>query len=166
MVGCVHSGKLSVVFYGWSCIINGGLRLLICSTFLCLIIFTFFNFYFFKFYLKTFIFKVVQSRVIEYSSYLICRYGTANVWKMFTDLFDYFPLTALVSMLLRNFGKNNRVLFLLLIGVVIVCWLECHHFQLHVFLGLCNQNSEGFFLVVSVTPFWKKHTWYYYYFAL
>ncbi|GKV25899.1 hypothetical protein SLEP1_g35279 [Rubroshorea leprosula] len=25
------------------------------------------------------------------------RYGNANVWKIFTDLFDYFPLTALVE---------------------------------------------------------------------
>uniref|UniRef100_A0A2P2MMH4 protein-serine/threonine phosphatase n=1 Tax=Rhizophora mucronata TaxID=61149 RepID=A0A2P2MMH4_RHIMU len=25
------------------------------------------------------------------------RYGNANVWKTFTDLFDYFPLTALVE---------------------------------------------------------------------
>ncbi|KAL1128435.1 hypothetical protein V6Z11_A13G247800 [Gossypium hirsutum] len=25
------------------------------------------------------------------------KYGTANVWKTFTDLFDYFPLTALVE---------------------------------------------------------------------
>nr|ACN30926.1 unknown [Zea mays] len=25
------------------------------------------------------------------------RYGSANVWKIFTDLFDYFPLTALVE---------------------------------------------------------------------
>nr|VDD10483.1 unnamed protein product [Brassica rapa] len=25
------------------------------------------------------------------------KYGNANVWKIFTDLFDYFPLTALVS---------------------------------------------------------------------
>ncbi|KAG6530630.1 hypothetical protein ZIOFF_012871 [Zingiber officinale] len=25
-----------------------------------------------------------------------CRYGNANVWKTFTDLFDYLPLTALV----------------------------------------------------------------------
>lgn len=29
---------------------------------------------------------------------LVDRYGNANVWKTFTDLFDYFPLTALVSM--------------------------------------------------------------------
>lgn len=27
------------------------------------------------------------------------RYGNANVWKTFTDLFDYFPLTALVCTL-------------------------------------------------------------------
>ncbi|CAI7063129.1 BEM_collapsed_G0007780.mRNA.1.CDS.1 [Saccharomyces cerevisiae] len=25
------------------------------------------------------------------------KYGSANVWKMFTDLFDYFPITALVD---------------------------------------------------------------------
>ena len=25
------------------------------------------------------------------------KYGNANVWKMFTDLFDYMPLTALVD---------------------------------------------------------------------
>ncbi|XP_019051558.1 PREDICTED: serine/threonine-protein phosphatase PP2A-4 catalytic subunit-like [Nelumbo nucifera] len=28
------------------------------------------------------------------------KYGNANVWKIFTDLFDYFPLTALVSRIL------------------------------------------------------------------
>jgi len=27
------------------------------------------------------------------------KYGNANVWKTFTDLFDYFPLTALVSII-------------------------------------------------------------------
>lgn len=27
----------------------------------------------------------------------IRKYGSANVWKLFTDLFDYFPLTALVD---------------------------------------------------------------------
>ncbi|KAG6492369.1 hypothetical protein ZIOFF_047332 [Zingiber officinale] len=27
----------------------------------------------------------------------ISEYGNANVWKIFTDLFDYFPLTALVE---------------------------------------------------------------------
>jgi len=27
------------------------------------------------------------------------RYGSANVWKIFTDIFDYFPLTALVRSL-------------------------------------------------------------------
>ncbi|RYR23604.1 hypothetical protein Ahy_B03g068808 isoform A [Arachis hypogaea] len=37
----------------------------------------------------------LQNCACEYS-YLICRYGSANVWKTFTDLFDYFPLTALL----------------------------------------------------------------------
>jgi serine/threonine-protein phosphatase 2A catalytic subunit len=25
------------------------------------------------------------------------KYGNANVWKVFTELFDYFPLTAVVE---------------------------------------------------------------------
>jgi len=29
------------------------------------------------------------------------KYGTANVWKYFTDLFDYLPLTALVENVVR-----------------------------------------------------------------
>lgn len=33
------------------------------------------------------------------SSLFFRRYGNANVWKIFTDLFDYFPLTALVSII-------------------------------------------------------------------
>lgn len=36
--------------------------------------------------------------MLNNSSYdFFCRYGNANVWKTFTDLFDFFPLTALVS---------------------------------------------------------------------
>lgn len=41
------------------------------------------------------------------------KYGNANVWKYFTDLFDYLPLTALVdgqvcAGLLHEFMKNGR----------------------------------------------------------
>lgn len=37
----------------------------------------------------------------------VCRYGNASVWKTFTDLFDYFPLTALVSIFVPNlFGLS------------------------------------------------------------
>lgn len=32
------------------------------------------------------------------------KYGSANVWKMYTDLFDYFPLTALVENVVRGGG--------------------------------------------------------------
>jgi hypothetical protein len=55
------------------------------------------------------------------------RYGSANVWKIFTDLFDYFPLTALVCSLsfkpfsflckplehLQEFGKTTPYLNIL-----------------------------------------------------
>ncbi len=36
---------------------------------------------------------------ISYGFYDECvrKYGSANVWKMFTDLFDYLPLTAVVE---------------------------------------------------------------------
>jgi diadenosine tetraphosphatase ApaH/serine/threonine PP2A family protein phosphatase len=29
------------------------------------------------------------------------KYGSANVWKYFTDLFDYFPVTAVVENAVR-----------------------------------------------------------------
>jgi serine/threonine-protein phosphatase 2A catalytic subunit len=34
------------------------------------------------------------------------KYGNSNVWKYFTDLFDYLPLTALVDNQVRNFINN------------------------------------------------------------
>lgn len=34
------------------------------------------------------------------------KYGNANVWKYFTDLFDYLPLTALVDSQVRANGWN------------------------------------------------------------
>ena len=48
---------------------------------------------------------------------LICRYGNANVWKTFTDLFDFFPLTALVSVFslcsfdFKLLRKQSHVMF-------------------------------------------------------
>ena len=37
--------------------------------------------------------------LLRYGFYDEClrKYGNANVWKFFTDLFDYLPLTALVE---------------------------------------------------------------------
>jgi len=37
--------------------------------------------------------------VIRYGFYDEClrKYGNANVWKVFTELFDYLPLTAVVE---------------------------------------------------------------------
>jgi hypothetical protein len=57
-------------------------------------------------------------RWVKYSSsscFWCCRYGNANVWKIFTDLFDYFPLTALVRFLgsyfpfLRHAFRNYTI---------------------------------------------------------
>lgn len=38
------------------------------------------------------------------------KYGNANVWKYFTDLFDYLPLTALVDSQVRARGQNEKLL--------------------------------------------------------
>lgn len=38
------------------------------------------------------------------------KYGNANVWKYFTDLFDYLPLTALVDSQVRARGVCARLL--------------------------------------------------------
>lgn len=35
------------------------------------------------------------------------KYGNANVWKYFTDLFDYLPLTALVDSQVRAHGGGG-----------------------------------------------------------
>lgn len=46
-----------------------------------------------------FIFANTQLADFRYGFYDEClrKYGNANVWKYFTDLFDYLPLTALVE---------------------------------------------------------------------
>ena len=36
------------------------------------------------------------------------KYGNANVWKYFTDLFDYLPLTALVDGQVKCFTEARR----------------------------------------------------------
>lgn len=42
------------------------------------------------------------TQVYDFYDECLRKYGDANVWKIFTDLFDYFPLTALVSILVPN----------------------------------------------------------------
>ncbi|KAK9266382.1 hypothetical protein L1049_027284 [Liquidambar formosana] len=39
--------------------------------------------------------SLMQHRWYRQQPLLLIWYGNANVWKIFTDLFDYFPLTAL-----------------------------------------------------------------------
>ncbi|KAI7752854.1 hypothetical protein M8C21_029056, partial [Ambrosia artemisiifolia] len=47
------------------------------------------------FYSKDHFSSVQSSRCIIIATF--CRYGNASVWKTFTDLFDYYPLNALVE---------------------------------------------------------------------
>jgi diadenosine tetraphosphatase ApaH/serine/threonine PP2A family protein phosphatase len=39
----------------------------------------------------------VYSQVYGFFDECVRKYGSANVWKCFTDLFDYLPLAATVS---------------------------------------------------------------------
>ncbi len=49
------------------------------------------------------------------------KYGNANVWKYFTDLFDYLPMTALVSGKVVYRPKEKRPLSALYVRLVGVC---------------------------------------------
>ncbi|KAK6804164.1 hypothetical protein RDI58_001948 [Solanum bulbocastanum] len=52
------------------------------------------------------------------------KYGNANVWKTFTDLFDYFPLTALPANVEIGFGEGE-------VDVVVELEVESEIFCLH-----------------------------------
>ncbi|KAH1236793.1 Serine/threonine-protein phosphatase PP2A catalytic subunit [Glycine max] len=56
------------------------------------------------------------------------KYGSANVWKIFTDLFDYFPLTALVTL---PDPKQDLDLMTLSSSMCILSLVESEIFCLH-----------------------------------
>jgi serine/threonine-protein phosphatase 2A catalytic subunit len=41
------------------------------------------------------------------------KYGSANVWKLFTDLFDYFPLTV-----------RNAFVYIVCVGMFLLCMFD------------------------------------------
>lgn len=96
----------------------------------------------------------------RYVMWPFCRYGNANVWKTFTDLFDYFPLTALVSIVpyLGWFAcvssETTFSLFVLFIGrvrnILFAWWIIAIHWdpRQHPQLRPCPRSSS-----------WRSNVW-------
>lgn len=51
------------------------------------------------------------------------KYGNANVWKYFTDLFDYLPLTALIESQVCMINTNTPLICIFIISEVLHCVL-------------------------------------------
>jgi diadenosine tetraphosphatase ApaH/serine/threonine PP2A family protein phosphatase len=49
--------------------------------------------------------SLVSCRSYGFYDECLRKYGTANVWKHFTDLFDYLPLTALIENQVRILSR-------------------------------------------------------------
>lgn len=74
------------------------------------------------------------------------KYGNANVWKYFTDLFDYLPLTALVDgqvcmCFYGGWGRNKREDFLLVIPGL----------NLHDVISASPWPSHPLFLIIKIS---------------
>lgn len=53
------------------------------------------------------------------------KYGNANVWKYFTDLFDYLPLTALVDTQVNCFVNDLIMLFISFCFIYFKAQIKC-----------------------------------------
>jgi Calcineurin-like phosphoesterase len=92
------------------------------------------------------------------------KYGNANIWKYFTDLFDYLPLTALVENQvifpnnIRSFVCTVVCLLLSIPWIILDLWIVFKKFHMRVQCVICFGPIlmivvDGvYLLVVQVTP--------------
>nr|GMD64682.1 serine/threonine-protein phosphatase PP2A catalytic subunit-like [Ipomoea batatas] len=82
---------------------------------------------------------VTITQVYGFYDECLRKYGNANVWKIFTDLFDYFPLTALVEseIFCLHGGVCLHLLKPLIISVILIVYKKFHmKGQCVIFYGL------------------------------
>jgi hypothetical protein len=101
------------------------------------------------------------------------KYGSANVWKMFTDLFDYLPLTALIEdqvcllttlsvLMAMNFSSHVRFarsfvftavyLHQLIHWIKSAIWTECKKFLTKVQCVICYGQTRMIAVVGGYHP--------------
>lgn len=95
----------------------------------------------------------MTSQVYGFYDEVLCKYGSANVWKLFTEVFDYLPLTALVEGQVSSSHKNLPSLPSLSFSPTSHPTM---HFQLYNFTNVIRHQANNYHCSTRKIPLTAK----------